>query len=252
MATFFALNPKSDENKALERCLYILAFLIIVIFGSMIARTTSVGVILCVIMCLLFPVFNNDYNARLNAQGLAKTFILFLLIVVPIVVLFYKTNPGFRENLRFGFEGFFALAEKGEWDVRSNRQLFSMVMWPDNLKTWVIGDGYFSQPQNDYYYVGPNYDYYMGTDVGYCRFVFYFGILGLIAFSTVFIASVIICSKKHPQYTFLFWMILIMNFVGWIKASSDIFLVFALLICVGKEEYKLIENENPLSDPLDI
>lgn len=252
MATFFALNPVSKEHKSLERCVYIVAFLIIAVFGSMIARTTSVGIILSVIMCILFPIFNKNQNSRTNAWGLTKTFIAFLILVVPVIVFFYNVNPGFRENLRFGFEGFFSLAEGREWDVKSNRQLFSMVVWPEHLKTWVIGDGYFSQPQNDYYYVGPNYDYYMGTDVGYCRFIFYFGILGLIAFSTVFIASAIICSKKHPQYTFLFWMILIMNFVGWVKVSSDIFLVFAILICVGKEEYMQTEHENSLSDPLDI
>lgn len=252
MTTFFALNPVSKEHESLERCMYIIAFLFIAVFGSMIARTTSVGIILSAVMCILFPFFSDNHNSRLNTWRLTKTFILFLLVVVPIIVIFYNVDPGFRDNLRFGFEGFFSLAEDGEWDVRSNRQLFSMVVWPDNLRTWIIGDGYFSLPQNDYYYVGPNYDYYMGTDVGYCRFVFYFGILGLLAFSSVFIASAVICTKKFPKYALLFWMIAIMNFVGWVKVSSDIFLVFAILICVGKEKYILSNDENSLSDPLDI
>ena len=252
LTVFFALNPVSKEKQNLERCVYIIAFLIISVFGSMIARTTSVGIILCVVLCILFPIFNQGQNSRANVRGLVKTFVLFLIAVVPIIVFFYNANPGFRENLRFGFEGFFALAEQGEWDVRSNQQLMSMVVWPDNLKTWIIGDGYFSQPQNDFYYVGPNYDYYMGTDVGYCRFVFYFGILGLLAFSAIFITSAIICSKKHPEYTLLFWMIVIMNFVGWFKVSTDIFLVFAILICVSKKEYKFLEHEDSISDPLDI
>lgn len=252
MTTFFALNPVSKEKPTLERCIYIIAFLIIAVFGSMIARTTSVGVILCIVLCLLFTIFNQGQGSHENVRGLIKTFILFLIVVIPIIVFFYNTNPGFRENLRFGFEGFFALVEQGEWDVRSNQQLMSMVVWPDNLKTWIIGDGYFSQPQNDYYYVGPNYDYYMGTDVGYCRFIFYFGISGLLAFSAIFIASAIICSKKHPEYALLFWMIAIMNFIGWFKVSTDIFLVFAILLCVGKKEYIFPEHENSLSDPLDI
>ena len=252
MTTFFALNPKSKEHKTLERNIYISAFLIIAVFGSMIARTTSVGVVLCIIMCILYSLFNKGESSKVNTLELTKTFIMFLAIIVPIIVFFYNINPTFRENLRFGFEGFFALAEEGEWDVRSNQQLLSMVVWPDNLKTWIIGDGYFSQPQNDYYYVGPMYDYYMGTDVGYCRFNFYFGILGLIAFSSVFIASAIICTKKHPEYALLFWMIVIMNFIGWFKVSSDIFLSFAILICVGKEEFKQGQYEDSLPDPLDI
>lgn len=250
--TFFALNPVSKEHRIMERCIYIVAFMIIAVFGSMIARTTSVGIILCVIMVILFPIFNKGQNARLNTRGLIMTFVIFLLVIVPVLVFFYRVNPDFRENLRFGFEGFFSLAEQGEWNVRSNDQLLSMVIWPDNLKTWIIGDGYFSQPQNDYYYVGPNYDYYMGTDVGYCRFVFYFGILGLIAFSSVFIASAIICMKKHPKYTLLFWMLALMNFVGWFKVSTDIFLVFAIFLCVGKEEYIQREYEDSIPDQLDI
>ena len=127
--------------------------------------------------------------------------------------------------------------EKGEWDVGSNSRLEHMFIWPDNIKTWVIGDGYFSTPQDDYYYLGPIYDYYMGTDVGYSRFLFYFGILGLVAFSLVFIAAATICSRSYPKYTLLFWMIVLVNFVGWFKVSTDIFLVFALFLCVeGKED----------------
>ena len=150
--------------------------------------------------------------------------------------------------------GFFSLAEEGEWNVKSNRQLMSMVMWPDNVKTWLIGDGYFSQPQNDYYYVGPMYDYYMGTDVGYSRFIFYFGILGLAAFMSVFVASAIICSKKHRKYTLLFVMIMLMNFIGWIKASTDIFLVFAILLCVSVRNTDADEKqyEDSIPDSLDV
>lgn len=246
MITYFALNPHSQDNKTLERCLYILAFLIISVFGSMIARTTSVGVILCILQCVIFPILNNDQISRFNTRRLIRVFAILSLIVIPAIVLFYEINPSFRENLRFGFEGFFSLAEEGEWNVRSNRQLFSMMIWPDNLKTWLIGDGYFSQPQNDYHYVGPLYDYYMGTDVGYCRFIFYFGLLGLIAFSAVFAISAIICSKRHPKYILLFYMIMLMNFIGWVKASTDIFLVFAILLCVPKTDNR--EHEVCLID----
>lgn len=254
MATFFALTPVSKKYKTVERCMYIFAFLVIAIFGSMIARTTSLGVILCVVMCILFSMFSKYKNSQSNTWELSKTFIVFLLIVVPVLVFTYNVNPDFRENLRFGFEGFFALAEQGEWNVRSNDQLLSMVVWPDNLKTWIIGDGYFNEPQNDYYYVGPNYEFYMGTDVGYCRFVFYFGILGLAAFSIFFIASTMICSKNHPKYMLLFWMIMLMNFVGWLKVATDIFLVFALFLCISREDNDEYEKiyENPVSDTLDI
>ena len=95
------------------------------------------------------------------------------VLLIPVIVYFYRTNPTFYENLRFGFEGFFSLVENGEWEVRSNSQLMSMWIWPDNPMTWLIGDGYFNNPINSNpYYIGPaSTDYYMGTDVGYCRFI---------------------------------------------------------------------------------
>lgn len=237
MITFFCLTPVSRANQTLERNLYIVAFFIIAIFGSMIARTTSVGVILSFVLFVLYRcIYNEDDSARADANHAFRTFVQYLIVLVPVIIVFYNLSPDFKDNIRFGFEGFFSLAEQGEWDVRSNRQLMSMVIWPDNLKTWLIGDGYFSQPQNDYYYVGPLYDYYMGTDVGYSRFVFYFGAVGLTAFASVFVSSAIICSRRNQKYALLFTMIMIMNFVGWIKASTDIFLVFAIFLCVTHSE----------------
>ena len=252
--TFFCLTPNSKQNRQVERCLYIMAFFVIGVFGSMIARTTSVGVILSIVMWILYSCFNRDEESRSNSRKMFKVFMTSLIILVPFIMVFYNQNADFRENLRFGFEGFFSLAEEGEWDVRSNRQLMSMVIWPDNLKTWMIGDGYFSQPQNDYYYVGPMYDYYMGTDFGYSRFIFYFGILGLISFASVFVASTIVCSRSHRKYTLMFAMIMLMNFIGWIKASTDIFLVFAILLCVcvrynGADEK---QYEDSIPDSLDV
>lgn len=45
---------------------------------------------------------------------------------------------------------------------------------PENTRTWIIGDGYCGDPNNDPYYIGPQPKggYYMGTDVGYMRFIF--------------------------------------------------------------------------------
>ena len=249
LTAYLAVIPISKDNPRLEQSIYIIAFLIISIFGSMIARTTSIGVILSIVLWILYYVFINNRKPDAGAPNIFKLLSIFLIIILPIISFFYNINPAFRENLRFGFEGFFSLAEQGEWNVRSNKMLFSMVTWPEDLKTWIIGDGYFSQPQNDYYYVGPIYDYYMGTDVGYSRLIFYFGLLGLIAFASVFIASAVICSRRHPEYALVFWMIALMNFIGWIKVSTDIFLVFAILLCVSQRDD---EYENSISDPLDI
>ena len=113
-----------------------------------------------------------------------------------------------------------------------------MFVFPDNIKTWIIGDGYIENPYNrDPYYTGPRFGgYYMGTDVGYLRFILYFGLLGLSLFIYFFCRVTQICVRRLISYKILFLMILAVNMIGWVKVSTDIFMVFALFLCVAEEE----------------
>ena len=72
-----------------------------------------------------------------------------------------------------------------------------MVVFPDNWVTWLIGDGYAANPMDktlsffDPYYTGPIYHgYYKGTDIGYLRYIFYFGLVGTFVF-------VFLCGNLH-------------------------------------------------------
>ena len=76
----------------------------------------------------------------------------------------------------------------------------------------------------------------MGTDVGYLRFIFYFGLIGLSLFIYFFCRVAQICVRRLISYKILFLMILAVNMIGWAKVSTDIFLVFALFLCVSEEE----------------
>ena len=239
--------PNSEEHSNRERYLYAFVFFVIAIFGPMIARTTTIGILLSIVLWILLYLFHHQERGNLIAA--LKTLLGVLVVLFPILIFFYDTDPIFRENIRFAFEGFFSLAEKGKWIVRSNQMMESMIVWPDNLKTWVIGDGYFENPMKDFYYNGPAYAYYKGVDTGYCRFIFYFGILGLLMLSSVFVAAAIICSKNHPRFAIVFWLILLLNFICWVKVSSDIFPVFAIFLWltaspVGETEVPLVHKSN--------
>lgn len=76
----------------------------------------------------------------------------------------------------------------------------------------------------------------MGTDVGYLRFIFYFGVIGLLAFSYFIIKVGQLCMKKSPSIKPLLLMLLLVNFIIWFKVSTDIFLVFALFFCIDEEK----------------
>lgn len=213
-------------------------FFVIAVIGNMISRTTTVGVIIALVY--LFCVSRiYTFQMNLNMRYVWGWFVGILLVAILIMVYGYHTNPSFQENLRFGFEGFFSLAEKGKWEVHSNEILKDMYVFPDNLKTWIIGDGYFNGTDDvDPYYIGERWKvgFYKGTDVGYLRFIFYFGVTGLVAF-TLFMCKVArVCMNRFVSYRSLFGVILLLNFAVWFKVSTDIFLVFALFLCMSGEE----------------
>ena len=224
---------KSAQKEELGKLtLYLTAVIIITVIGNMISRSSIVGIILGLLLILWMLVFNRD---RKSFNPKPFLIVLFLaLAAIFICVFFYQTNLGFRSNLRFGFEGFFSLVEKGRWEVRSNEILKNMVVWPKTLKTWIIGDGYAINPAGDPNFLGEvTGGFYMGTDIGYLRYIFYFGIPGLIMMSSIFVYSTIICINRLRKYSILFFFLLLANFIGWFKVTSDIFMVFAPFLCMA-------------------
>lgn len=220
-------------------------FVLIAVVGNMIARTTIVGVGLSIVYLLLN--FRPD-NVSRSSFRVARILLLIAAVAVPMGIYSYNHNPQFQELFRFAFEGFFSLFEEGEWQINSTTRLQTMIVFPDNIKTWIMGDGYFINPYDtDPYYVGEFIGgYYMGTDIGYLRFIFYFGLIGLIAFSYFFIVVARECIKIMPEHKTLILFILLLGFIIWLKVATDVFLVFALLLCAGymkDEETPQIESE---------
>lgn len=220
------------------------AFFFISFVGNMIARTTLIG-LLVGFAYLGFVSLRQIKHLERRYFLLWRWFIIILLIGIPIVVSIYQTDARMRKNIRFGFEGFFSLVEKGHWEVSSNETLKSMYVWPDNAKTWIIGDAYFNNPvMIDPYYTGEITEgYYKNTDVGYLRFIFYFGVVGLLMFSFFFIEVGRTCMRHFPEWKVMFLMLLAVHFIVWAKVSTDIFLAFAPFLCFEDNI-----DENCLSD----
>ena len=237
MITFWGLN---SENRKMQY-LYVLAFFIVVLIGNMISRTTIIGVLLAFIY-IIYKSFKGTDTQHHNLNSLLKIGALFLFLGLPVIVYLYKSNVSFYENIRFAFEGFFSLYETGSWETNSTNILENMYVFPDNWRTWLIGDGYFDNPTGDPYYVGYMWKgFYYGTDVGYLRFIFYVGVLGLISMASFMIATAIVCMRKFAQYRDLFMMLIVLNFIIWLKVSTDIFLVFTPFLCLNsiyKKEFE--------------
>jgi hypothetical protein len=80
---------------------------------------------------------------------------------------------------------------------------------------------------------------YINANIGYCRFVLYSGIPGLVIFSLFFIYNAVACMRKLGPYKDFCIGILILGFIIWVKVATDLFIIYALLYCIyqEKEEY---------------
>lgn len=216
---------------------YIIAFLVICVIGNMIGRTTTIGM-LAALGYWLWTISISSQKREQNVRLFSTYLCALLLCFLPIIIYLYHTDDMVHQNIQFGFEGFFSLFETGKWETTSTGILKNMYVFPDNLKTWIIGDGYFDNPRfTDPYYIGHNWiGFYQDTDVGYLRFIYYFGIIGLLLFMFFMYKSASICMYRIPSHRFLFGAILILNYIVWIKVASDLFLMLALFLCVSAEE----------------
>lgn len=226
--------------------LYILSFLIIGIIGNMIARTTTVGVIMALLLLMTMHK-NSIYTTIKNKLSFYSKLVVIISLGAMVLAYFYNNNPQFQANFRFGFEGFFSLFETGEWQSQSNDILLSMYRFPDNLRTWLIGDGYMHNPMSDPYYVGYHWKgFYMGTDVGYLRFIYYFGVFGLFTIILFIIYAAKICISKFPTYKLMFVFILLINFIVWFKVSTDLLVIFAFFLSISQNDNEEYERRTAL------
>lgn len=220
-------------HSTLKIAMYIFTGCIIIIVGCIIARTTTIGLLLSVPV-LLFYLYKRIFSNRI-IRVFRRTVYLSILIFTFSIGGLYATNESCKKQIRFGFEGFFNLIEHGEWQIRSNNQLLGQFIFPTNLKTWIIGDGYFVGVQSNPYYVGNDKpsDFYKETDVGYSRLIFYFGLMGLFTFIAIMCLCATTLSKFFPEYKNLFFILLLLAFIYWAKVASDIFPVFAPFLTLG-------------------
>ncbi len=214
---------------------FLVCFVFILVIGSAISRTTSIGVIIAIAFWIYSFIKG---NVRVSKKIFWNCISSIILLSTLVIIYLYFNNANFYNNFRFAFEGFFNWAETGNFRTNSTDVLSDMYRFPESMKTWIIGDGYFADPRlTDPYYTGISYSaFYMGTDVGYLRFIYYFGLVGLVTFMIYFLKVTKKCMDCLPDYKMMFIFILLVNFAVWFKVSTDIFVVLAPFLCINKED----------------
>ena len=212
----------SRDNKGLT-VFYIIAFLIVTIIGSIIARTTWVGAIMGLTYVFILNLRTRQGLFNSNQIRFWAIFGGLTILTVIICIFLYRTNPGFRTTFRFGFEGFFNWAETGVFRTDSMDKLNRVMwVWPTDTRSLIIGKGLFD-------------NFVFATDIGYCRFTLYCGLVGLGLFSLFFLYNGYSFIHRFPQFIFLGILLIAMTFVIWVKVATDIFFIYALLFWIQEE-----------------
>ena len=229
-----------------RRILYLVAFFVITVIGNMIARTTLVGSVIGLALIIVSFIFVPSLSGDNNKTVSFLTWTSVLAVGIVICVILYNNDPAARKLFRFGFEGFFSLAEKGHWETSSTDKLTqTMIVFPETIHTWIIGDGYFANSMLDVNYLGDatTKGYYMGTDVGYLRFIFYFGVIGLASIMWVIIYSAVICMRSFCEESPLFLFSLLVGLIIWLKVSTDIFCFLSLFLSTAALQDAIVEPQ---------
>ena len=224
---------------------YFLCFAIISVLGNIISRTTTVGMGLGL---FIFAISTGLYKFVIKIGKIKIMRVLggILALGIPLTIYYYNVNDSFRDQIEYGFEGFFSLVESGEFQTGSTDELSTMWVWPTDTKTWIIGSGFFGSRAEG------NYNYF--SDIGYCRFIFYSGLIGITVFGLYFIYNAVYFSIRYPRYRYIFLLMIVVTFVIWTKVATDIFQLYALFYAFTDEEelYASLDEEEPKElDPIE-
>lgn len=164
---FLAIYTSMRSISTKERVLYYLLYCFVFVVGMMQARTTIVGAALGIWVMLCCS------KGIKNWLRIAFTFILVIAVSVASFDLIARSVSFDIDTLyKFAFELFINYAENGEATTSSTNRLWEFYdIIPTDFKTWLIGDAKLSSDKGGYY---------MYTDVGYFRYIFYFGVIGML------------------------------------------------------------------------
>lgn len=216
--------------------LILMSFFIIGIVGNMISRTTVLGFGIG----FFYLIYSSGVFKSIIQKNSIKTALIFIVVLSFIIffaVFIYNNSAEYRTSLRFAFEGFFNWFETGEWRTSSTDKLNKeMWIWPQDTKSWLIGTGVFG-----------NFVY--STDIGYCRFILYSGLIGFCTFALLFVYNAIAFKIKVPHYGTMFLFFGALAFIIWLKVATDIFFIFALFYCIDSFSVQNDEHLIPPHEP---
>lgn len=218
------IKLNKPKSKALLK--YAIAFLLIFTVGMMMARTTLIGASLGLIF-LLMPSKRLTVFSKTTYRFFSIIGKLFLVVLLVYLLLPNEDMMLIDNAASFGFEMFLNFMSGEGLSSESTDDLQTMFKWPTSFKTYMIGDGRFLDIKDSSLY-------YMQTDVGYLRLLYYFGVFGLLSFFLIQYTTLKVGYQlyfKEGRVLLLFFLfnfiyILLLN----VKGFTDLFFL-NILFC---------------------
>lgn len=213
-----------------NKFLYWIALLLISVGGLLTGRTFFVAIALGILMILLIEARTVVSFIRINFKILLT--ILGSLLGMYILAILFIGAKQLNMAIGFVFEFFVNFMEDGSFESGSTNKLKTMYTFPEIIKTWFIGDGRMQ---------GNGGGYYMRSDVGYVRLIFYFGLPATLFFIIVWWRYAKILGKlTHSRalnsfFFILFMWVLILNLKG-LTLIGEYFALFLLFLVLPRNK----------------
>lgn len=210
----------NDLNKN-EVFRYSFMFLMIFVLGMMMSRTTLIGGLLSLIILTLPKRIYKVGSYKKTIYFLGFSLLIPILLTIIIVSFFPEFLTILELALNFGFELFINYFEGGTLETESTNVLEEMLVLPDSIKTYIIGDGYYTDP------LVPS-EYYKRTDIGYLRLIYYFGLVGLTIYFVIQTYVIKKAYKLSSKYKMLFIFLALYLFILNVKGFTDLLFIVVL------------------------
>lgn len=214
-----------------HRLAYFGCLLILVCAGLMTGRFFFMAVLLAMMMySTLSPIYTLRLVFKIVPIALLAMGLMFFFMSALL-----ETN---RASLVFNyvFELFVNYSETGELSTSSSDGTLSMYIFPDNISTWLFGDGKIQLTDGSYY---------MRTDVGYIRLLFYFGVISTtVHFVMQFVSYNLLKTLSKNRYLrrlsiFMFLWVVLLNVKGLARGDEFLILLFLGLAASKNLKYEI-------------
>lgn len=211
---------------------YFISIFFILIIGNMIARTTSIGLIIGFIYYLIY----NFINLKIKISSLFNNIFSILIFTFFISMLPFFISDEIKLKLynsfNYAFELVINIIDGNGIRTASTEELKDMYVFPNNIQTYLIGEGKM--------FLSDNISFYMDTDVGYLRLIYFFGIIGLLLYILLQIVPLVlmILNSKITFFKYLSFLSIILFLILMFKGLTDLYYIFALFYFINHYFFK--------------